>query len=310
MYSFYTKPAFWIGNMQEMMEVLGDKHYDSSIYKKPSIIREYDFLQILVYKDGLLGINFKANIEENLKSTLGLLEYFNGLSFSIYNSINMGVVGNKCSLNPYNINVDDYLDVGEESIGFGNGTSYSTKIFKDRYKGLYGIQRTLFFTIEEVSILLNEFDEVIKKEKVWLFSYFNRIISNFKEQNFFESFIDAFFIIEVMLNKLWNDYLASNKDKLTKERKALLTGRDMTLAMKTNILHLNNIISTNLLDKIDNLRKRRNKIVHDIELMAKSGELYSDDFENVFIVINELALLAEKIDVKFCGGYSFRTFRN
>jgi len=307
MYSFYTRPAFWIGNQGEMFNYLKNDYNCHTSFKEPEVKVILDDINISVFKDGMIGLDFPKIDDETLSTTLKRLEYFNALSFSIYNSINLNRLGRKCSLNPYNLEVNDFLVSDEDSTGFGDGTSYNTKIYKDRYDGLFGIQRVLFFTSKDIVNLLNQFEKELKSNKLWLYSYLNRFISHYKAHNFLEAFISSFFLIEVLINKLWDDYIKNNKDKLNQKRREFLKGRDITLAIKTNFLQLNDAISVELFEKIDNLRKKRNMIAHDIEKIAMKGDLYDDDFGEVFEVINDLVYLNDKIVVKLVGGYSARS---
>lgn len=305
---FYTKPAFWIGSGTEMGTFLTSDYRWQNSFSTPNLVYELDEMTISIFKDGLIGIEFRHLIADNLKKTLRLLEYFNSLSFSFYNSINLGIVPNKSSLDPYSLNDKNFIALTGNGIGFGDGSSYNSKVYFERKHGALGILRSLFFSKEELLILLERFNEEVKNEKTWLLSYLNRLMSHYHEHYFLEAFIDAFFIIEVLLNKLWSSYLSSNKVSVNKKRKEYLTGKDMTLAVKINILQLCNVITLDLFNKIDSLRKRRNEIVHNIEKVASSDNFYNEDFQDVFEVINELIVLTEGIKIKLTGSHWFRTF--
>lgn len=309
-HGFYTRPAFWIGSQNDYYEPVLTVEAFQGMVKEPIVnISLHNDIEIEIYKDGFIGFIFNGKHEENLKETLKLLEYFNAFMFVMYNYINTKHQGKKSMLDPYVIKTNDLIIKSNESAGFGDGISYSYLDYSKRNSQLPIIQRALFFNKKEIEEIIEEFEFYIKADKIWILSYINRFVSHYKDNLFLESFITSFFLIEILINKLWKKYLKSNSEKLNKKRKEYRNGRDLSLALKTNILNLNDLISDELFSKIDTLRGKRNKIVHDIEALAQKGELYNDDFKDLFETVDELIFLVEGFKIRLTEGYTFRTIK-
>lgn len=305
---FYTRPAFWIGSQSDYTEPMITKKTFQKMVEEPIVNSSLqNDIEIKIYRDGFVGFIFNGTQKNNLKETLKLLEYLNAFMFVMYNYINTKHQGEKCMLDPYIVLTNNLIVTSRESVGFGDGTRHNYMLLMERIDQDPMIQRLLFFNKNEIEDLIQEFDNYIKTDKIWLLSFINRFVSHYKDHLFLEAFITAFFLIEILINKLWGKYLKSNNDKLNKKRKEYLNGRDLTLALKTNILNLNNLISDDLFVKIDTLRGKRNKIAHDIEALADNGELYNDDFKDLFETIDNLIFLVEGIQIRLTEGYSFRT---
>ncbi len=309
MYGFYTRPPFWVGDLDEILKISKGELDYRDLTKQPILTNKINAITLSIFKDGLIAFEFDTDQDSTLRDTLKLLEYFNSFMFVIYNNINVDYSGKKCMLDPYVILDNDFIAISKSSVGFGDGTSRNIKYFNDRYKSNPIIQRVLFFSKSELEGIINNFKFYVNADKTWLLSYLNRFVSHYKDHLFLEAFVTSFFLVEVLINELWDRYLIENNERLNKKRKEYLKGRDITLAIKTNILELNNKISSTLFQRIDNLRGKRNKIVHDIEKLALKGELYSDDFEDMFETTNELLFLVEGFKTRLIGGYSFRTIR-
>lgn len=84
-----------------------------------------------------------------------------------------------------------------------------------------------------------------------------RSILETKKSNFDISILLSFFVIENVINSMWDDVL-KNKDLYKK----LKDDMNYTTAIKSNMLYMNGVISKEDLDKIDFARKNRNSIAH------------------------------------------------
>jgi hypothetical protein len=85
--------------------------------------------------------------------------------------------------------------------------------------------------------------------------------------------IHSWFIIEYFLKSKWVDYIINAKEsdliELTKENREYLIGRDFTVAVISNAMALAGLISKEEFERIDRLRKRRNEIIHNQNLVRK-----------------------------------------
>jgi hypothetical protein len=132
----------------------------------------------------------------------------------------------------------------------------------------------LFFreviSIDAISHASEQFALVISQggcEKV--LASFAKSISEFKIGNYEISIVLAWFITEAIVNNLWITHLDSlNQDlqdgrrRINADRKKFLTGTDFNIGIVTNLLELFNVLEGDWLDKVDKVRKCRNKIVH------------------------------------------------
>ncbi len=294
-YGIYTRPSFWLGTQDEMIDSWSDKTRYNHLIRDPVINYPLESINILLYKDGFIGFEFSKTKKKDLEETLKLLEYFNAFMFVIYNKINLDFRSKKCKLDPYLVGVNDFIVLAPSSAGCGDGTSYSSTFFyRERLSNSPMIQRVMFFDEFEMNSFLDEFKLHISAGKVWLFSYLNRIVAHYQNQLFLECFVSSFFLIEVLLNKLWEDLENHTKDNF--------------ISLKRKMISLKgcDIISTSLFEKVNLLREKRNRIVHNVEIMAIQGKLYKDIFEDIFECLEELLVISEDLRIRLIEGYSYR----
>lgn len=94
-------------------------------------------------------------------------------------------------------------------------------------------------------------------------------ISEYKVGNYETSIILAWFTSETVVSKMWKTHISSlNKDvgkgeqRINRERRDYLYGRDFTIGLVANILELFEVLPFRLFRDIDTVRRLRNKIVH------------------------------------------------
>ena len=104
-------------------------------------------------------------------------------------------------------------------------------------------------------------------------------LSEYKVGNYETAIILSWFITESVANWLWNSQLdALNADfpggrrRINRERRDFLTGRDFTASITTNLLELFGQIDLELLNKVDEVRGYRNKIVHTDSFQVGANE--------------------------------------
>jgi hypothetical protein len=125
-------------------------------------------------------------------------------------------------------------------------------------------------SIDEISHTSEQFALVISQsgcEKV--LASFAKSISEYKIGNYEISIVLAWFITEAIVNNLWithldslNQDLQDGRKRINVDRKKFLTGTDFNIGIITNLLELFNVLEGDWLDKVDKVRKCRNKIVH------------------------------------------------
>lgn len=116
-----------------------------------------------------------------------------------------------------------------------------------------------------------------------------RSVLETKKSNFDISILLSFFVIENVLNTLWDDTL---KEKDLYEK--IKDDKTYTIAIKSNMLYLNGIISKEELKEIDYARKKRNSIAHaNFEFQDKF------DFDKMIDISSRIFLCANKLFIKY-----------
>jgi hypothetical protein len=107
---------------------------------------------------------------------------------------------------------------------------------------------------------------------------FTKSISEYKVGNYETSIILAWFISETIISKLWKNHIESLNEEVTdgqqrinRERKDYLIGRDFHISLVSNILELWGILPFSLFKDVDTVRRFRNKIVHGASKYAPSA---------------------------------------
>lgn len=100
-------------------------------------------------------------------------------------------------------------------------------------------------------------------------------VDNYNVANYSVALVQGWFLIELFLNMCWVDFLAEQQvsspgdgPRINAERRKILTGRDFTASIISNVLELTGRIETDLFKKIDRLRKARNVVSHDLDRVA------------------------------------------
>lgn len=123
------------------------------------------------------------------------------------------------------------------------------------------------------------FKAVIVPGAVKAYAGIARAISSYKITNYETSLVFSWFIVEELINLLWDDFLTENSfempdksQRINKDRRNLLNGRDYTTSVRSNILELAGCLEFGLFSDINTVRAHRNHIVH-----QKKGVTLDDD---------------------------------
>ncbi len=123
-----------------------------------------------------------------------------------------------------------------------------------------------------------------------------RSVLETKKSNFDISILLSFFVIENVLNAMWDDAL--NEKDLYKKLKDDI---NYTIAIKSNMLYMNGVISKEELEKIDFARKKRNSIAH--ANFEFQDELDFSTLSQIFLT--SIDLFAKYYNINFKMQYGF-----
>jgi len=137
-------------------------------------------------------------------------------------------------------------------------------------------------------------DKILSSEVPDLLKLINLLFQahiNYSEHNFSNSLTLSWTVCEKLLNIIWDNMLkgiredTSNSIKINNKRKEKLTGIDFTASIKQEFLNLSETLSQELYEKIDDVRKARNKWLHSLKSI--------DDTESSKALSTARALLKE-----------------
>jgi len=286
--AFYTSKRFWANSIPNF-----DNNNLDFMIKMGEIVHDYTYasnkINLKVCRDGMFmfrNANLDCKIpqdltEDRMDKILNIhsnyLDYLNCIYIVFVSSVLRSMKISYFEL--FNITINDSFGIVFENEKFLS-SGIPKNIGKDYILDRSSVSRHYDLTLIEKDyrlIVSNEtfslFNDDLEKiiidcDKVKIISNLLKSIDEYKIGNFSVSLILSWFIIETYLNRFWNDYLKkSNKEigekkRINKERMDTLTGRDYTASIISNILELNNILSYDDFEIINEIRKERNKIVH------------------------------------------------
>lgn len=130
---------------------------------------------------------------------------------------------------------------------------------------------------------------IIEKKMENIVYMLYRSVLETKKSNFDISILLSFFVIENVISTVWDDTL--KEKNLYKKIKDDMT---YTIAIKSNMLYLNEIISKEELEEIDYARKKRNSIAH------ANFEFYDKfDFQEMFNISSRIFMCANELLIKY-----------
>ncbi len=172
---------------------------------------------------------------------------------------------------------------------------------------------------------IEDFKKIFKdNDLVFILSQLNSSLSEFKKLSFRQSLILSWFSIEFFLNKHWINYLfekkEANKEKqvFNSTRRDFLIGRDITSSIMSNMLELNGKIPHEIFEKIDNVRGKRNIIIHNLDRVKKLADILKEspkekenktihfvDCYDAFDVLKYFVKQDYDIELTINGGFSY-----
>jgi hypothetical protein len=121
-----------------------------------------------------------------------------------------------------------------------------------------------------------------------------------REKRFGEAVVLAWSVCEQLISEAWRAHIdrirSNDPDRVSKERREKLLGRDYTASMMVESLELAGVVDKKLYRMLDVTRRARNKWAHDMKV-PKENEVY---FANA--AIEALLLLVKSVPISVQSG--------
>lgn len=150
----------------------------------------------------------------------------------------------------------DYSSRTVHDLQFENSPSASLNLALKHYRfvSIKAINRT----VEMLKAVLSHNN---KNDLITLISRLNFSLSEHNGGQFSSSLINSWFVLELIISRLWEDYLKNDK-KILGKRLNKLSGKDYTASHKCEILELNGVITVDELSNLNSARQERNALAH------------------------------------------------
>lgn len=273
----------------------------------------------------------KAEIDQKELTEKGALHNYNFTSeyLNYLNAIQLILSSSLLKMDRFDYFKNSNVQIGGAfSIQFDNGQFRSSGIPSDitsiyyngRHISSYSPQLPISSDsriIERIAVdkrvfstCFEDFNKIINNtEAIQILSQINGALSEYKNLNFTQAFIQVWFVIEFFINKKWVHYLGSKHKTFSSGEERINVARnkvlaDFKIAFISNQLELNDCITYEQFKTIDILRKKRNSIVHNI---YESHISYNDCFD-AFGIIIDFVKAEYDVDLLIGGSISYSTF--
>lgn len=172
---------------------------------------------------------------------------------------------------------------------------------------------------------LAHFKKLFKdSDSFYIFSQINSGFSEFSSLNFRQCLTLSWFCIEYFINKDWINFLNKKKEsistvkRISGDRRKVLLGKDYSASVMSNILELNNIIPHDIFLKIENVRSKRNNIVHNLDRVKRLSNILKEkpedksnqpihliDCLDCFDILRHYVSKYYKVEIKFPVGFTY-----
>lgn len=286
-HGFYIFEGFFVGSCPPEFD-----DWRERIDWMETVIRSEDFgdVSIAICHDLMLVMRVKsieasssnASTSQTDFRELGkYADYANCISLFFENAFDQFCKDHK-GFFPSEVNSRDLISVYQEEDKFRvvshapNGfaekcvTLFRSRITYTEAQAIYGNHESYLLPNEVLDTFFEHCRGVLEDyRKVRLLSQIMKSLSEFRFGSRETSFILAWFSIEEMIQKQYDEWLegkqieySDGSKRLNSDRKDLLTGRDYSVSTMTNILELSDVYSYELFKTINKARKIRNDIVH------------------------------------------------
>jgi hypothetical protein len=309
--SFYTLNPFWTIEKPDIEIIKKDPKQFEEEFSKVVVSYSDENFKIEICRDGLIHLQIirlenERNIiesEDKKKQSDTRIPDFNAEYLAYLNAFQLLLAS--ATLKVQNFNYFDNVSLSSNDVirttkknGKLDGAGLPVfDITRSYYLGRYLSQYNPNYPIEidqriaqRHTIVKGVFDKSIDDFKkifldndlVFILSQLNSSLSEFKKLSFRQSLILSWFSIEYFLNKKWINYLfekkESNKEKqvFNGTRRDFLIGRDISSSIMSNMLELNGKIPYEIFEKIDNVRGKRNIIIHNLDRVKKLADVLKE----------------------------------
>lgn len=292
--AFYPSRPFWAGNKVDFSDQNREGWFYDQMVEEVFSHETPDFT-IKICRDGRIMLrvesleqvqsnegNVPISIEVTVKAWGEYLDFMNAF-YLLLDSASIEL-SNFCYFNLHEITNRDAFRVryeGGKCTGENIAMESIASVFQmGRYSSNYlpvvpieydpKIVMRHVISLDVIQHAVSEFEKVINirgLEKT--LSSFAKSLSEYKVGNYETSVVLSWFITEAALSQLWekhidnlNTNLPNGKKRINRERRELLTGRDLTINLISNLLELSGTLSHSEFQDIDAVRGFRNKIVH------------------------------------------------
>lgn len=290
--AFYPSRPFWAADKIDFSDPKALDAFDElmteEVYQESN-----EMFSLKICRDGMIMLRVEAleredvgssapgNVEADVKIWGEYLDYLNSF-YLLLDSSTLRLM-NLAYFNLHEITSRDAFRVRYQSGKIGGYAiaieSVASGFQMGRFKSSYAripiqndprIMMRQVISSEALANAVNQFRFIVEKpgiEKV--LASFTKSISEYKVGNYETSVVLAWFISEGVIHKMWMDRItALNRDvgggqqRINRERKEHLTGRDFPVSVVASILELCGLLPFNLFKDVNTVRGFRNKIVH------------------------------------------------
>jgi len=297
---FYTNKPFWAIERPD----LDAPEFSSEFTKKMSEIvfaRDIEGISLRIARDGLIELRDQC-LEERAQSRnkkfqelAQMWSEYLQLANSVFLMLDMAAVAAQ------NFALFDFQEVTRKDafrMSYENGKFSSSGVSIESVSGSYQMGR--FLSNYQPGLPLSHdprisFRQVVREKTLSLLSEYisqslkvhglleklyslAKSLSEYKVGNYKVCIVLCWFVIEEILNEKYKDFLKNKncqvgkKKRINSKRKSLLTSRDFTASVVSNILELSDVISLAQFNSVDKIRRMRNDIAHGINKMQISGD--------------------------------------
>lgn len=285
--AFYPHRSLWVGGIPDLSSY-NSKNY--LVAEFPKLMSEvvfeetYGDWEVRICKDGMIMFSdekINNHTTEDFEIMNARWEYISTKINILYFNLDMAILQSE------GISFFDVVELSNKdiiSLSIEDGQmksmsmltqSYAHRFQKERFLSTYDLSRysdlnQYFVSESKLSIIDKKvFDIFIKNLKLqeksdcdsYLLYLFIKAISNLKLGHYKESLLSAWFVIESIVNIIWETYLEESLLNNSRKNK-LKKSSDYTIAIKTSILTSSDFLTEEFASRIDAVRGKRNMIVH------------------------------------------------
>lgn len=346
---FYTKDPFWVSEIPNISEIKHNGKKFTEEFSKTIIKYSNENFKVEISRDGFILLNVirleaerNEHIIDKQNHRDSILE-FNSEYLSHLNTFQFLLASATYNLQKFNYFRNSPISTYEvfkvrKINGEFNGASvpyrditghFLTGRFISSYNPQYPIEHDYRITgrsvIEEKVFhkCISDYNVLFSdNDSFYIMSQINSSFSEFSNLNFRQCLTLAWFCIEYFINKTWVTFLHDKKKSgkvIDGDRRDILLGKDYTSSTMSNILELNNFIPYDIYIKINNIRSKRNLIVHNLDRVKKLSDVLKENPKNkknqtihfadcldAFDILKYFVQIYYQIEISFPVGFSIK----